>query len=189
MVNWPRDILIPILLLIALSVPRAAAQTSPQLSLTLVGQSSGQYVAPAGETTVLKMEILNAAPSAVYLLQGEAYLDPNLDGAWGQVHSEGMGNFHLGYLQSAIWTFDLPVPTKIQAANVTNGVPQVNLLIKIVYQSADGSQHVEQDAFPLGVPGATVHQQISAIWFMLAGVLGVVCISTAYGLRKRRRNR
>jgi len=187
MLNWQRTILILIIVLLAMSIPRGVAQTNPQLTLALVGQSTEQYVIPAGQATTLKMEILNSARPDVYLLQGEAYLDPTLSGTWELAHSEEMGNFHLGYLQSAIWTFELTVPANIQAANVTNGTPQVNLLIKIIYQATNEPQHEEQGVFALGVPGATVQQPHGVIWYTLTGLLIVVCLVAAYLVTKRRR--
>jgi LPXTG-motif cell wall-anchored protein len=170
-------------------IPHAFAQTAPQLSLTLVGQGTGQYVTPVGQTTELKMEILNVARPDIYLLEGDAYLDPNLNGTWEITHSEALGNFHLAYLQSAIWTFDLPMPPRIQAANATKGMPQVDLLIKIVYRTAEGSQRVEQGAFTLGAPGAIIRGQSNMIWLALAGVIVVLSMGALYGVSKRRRAR
>jgi hypothetical protein len=185
-----RNILILIIVLLAISVPHAAAQTNTQLSLTLVGgQNTTQYVTPAGQTTTLQMEILNSEKSDVYLLQGRAYLDPNLNGTWQLIHSEELGSFHLRFLQSAIWTFNLPVPTNIQATNATNGTPQVDLLIKIVYQCSGASQCIEQGIFMLGVPGAIVQKPYDMILYTAAGLLIVVCIASAYVITKRRRKR
>jgi len=183
-----RNILILIIVALAMEIPNGLAQANPQLSLSLVGQS-GEYVTPAGRTTQLKMEILNIAPTDVYLHEGEAYFDPDLNGTWELSHSEALGNFHLGYLQSAIWTFNLTVPMVIQAVNATNGVPQVVLLIKITYLNISGSQGVEQGAFALGVPGATVAQQISVIWLVFAGTVLLVSITVVYRAEKRRRAR
>jgi hypothetical protein len=185
MVNRLR-ILIPIIVILTI-IPHGIAQTAPQLSLSLVGQSTGQYVTPVGQTTELKMQILNVAPADVYLLEGDAYLDPNLNGTWEIVHSEGLGNFHLAYLQSAIWTFGLTVPARILAANATNGVPQVNLLVKIIYLPAGGSQRSEQGAFRLDVPGATVREQNNVIWLALGGVIVLASVVAAYPASKRRR--
>ena len=171
-------------------MPHAVGQAATQLSLTLVGgQNMAQYVTPAGQTTTLQMQILNSEQSDVYLLQGRAYLDPNLSGTWQLIHSEELGSFHLGFLQSAIWTFDLPVPANIQAANATNGTPQVSLLIKIIYQCAGASQCVVQEIFTLGVPGAVVQKPYDMILYTVAGLLIVVCIASAYVITKRRRNR
>ena len=189
MAGWQRNILIPIIVLLAIGMPHAIAQSHSQLSLTLVGQYTEQYVTPAGQTTTLKMEILNVAKPDVYLIQGEAYLNPNLNGTWELIHSEQLGSFHLSFLQSAIWTFDLPVPAKIQAANATNGTPQVNLLIKIVYQTVGEPRSVEQGLFTLGVPGAVVQQPYDMILYTIVGLLVVVCIAFAYVVTKRRRNR
>jgi len=187
MTHRSRDILILIIVIMAMKIPSVFAQVKPQLSL-LVGQA-GEYVIPAGETTDLKMEILNVAPSDIYLLEGDAYLDPNLNGTWELAHSEGLGSFHLGYLQSAIWTFSLTMPTRIQAPNATNGVPQVVLLIKITYLNIGRSQEVEQAAFTLGVPGATLLQQISVIWFALTGIILLASVIAVYRVKKRRRTR
>ena len=136
------------------------------------------------------MEILNTAPSDIYLSQGNVYLDPGLNGNWQLTHSESMGNFHLGYLESAIWTFDLAMPAAIQAANVTNGTPQVSLLIKIDYTTATGLQQVEQNEFLLSVPGASVQQQNNLIWLAVVGVVVLTGIgAVAYVSTKRRRRR
>jgi len=181
-----RVILIPIILFFAALLP-VLAQT-PQLSLTLIGQAAGHYVVPAGQTTQLKMEILNAAPSDVYLSEGNAYLDPGLNGTWELIHSESLGNFHLGYLQSAIWTFELAMPAMIQAANVTSGTPQVSLLIKIIYLTATGIQQVEQNDFPLSVPGASIQQQNNSIWLEAVGVVALIGIGgAAYVMLKKKR--
>lgn len=184
-----RVILIPIILFFAVLSP-VLAQT-PQLSLTLIGQDAGHYVVPAGQTTELKMEILNVAPSDVYLSEGNVYLDPGLNGNWELIHSESLGNFHLGYLQSAIWTFELAMPAMIQAANVTSGTPQVSLLIKITYLTATGIQQVEQNDFPLTVPGASVQQQNNSIWLATVGVIALIGIGGAayVTLKKKRQTR
>jgi hypothetical protein len=187
MIDWPRTILIGIILLLVVSLPHGVAQENQQLWLSLVGQTTPQFVAPAGQATTLKMQILNVGRPDVYLLQGEVYLDPNLSGTWELVHSEELGSFHLNYLQSAIWTFVLTVPVTIQAANVTNGTPQVNLLIKVLYQPAGQPQHEEQGVFTLDVPGATVQQQYNTIWYTLAGALIIVCAIATYLVTKRRR--
>ncbi len=183
-----RAFLIPIILFFAVLAP-GFAQSTPQLSMTLIGQEAGHYVAPAGQATELKMEILNVEPSDVYLSEGNVYLDPGLNGSWELIHSEGMGNFHLGYLQSAIWTFDLAMPATIQAANVTNGTPQVSLLIKVDYTTATGLQQEEQNEFPLGVPGASVQQQNNLIRFAVVGVVALACIGAVAYMSKRRRPR
>jgi hypothetical protein len=134
------------------------------------------------------MEILNIAPGDIYLSKGDAYLDTALNWSWQLVHSEGMGNFHLNYLQSAIWTFNIAMPANIQAANTTNGVPQVVLLTKITYLAADGSQHVQQGQFVLNVPGATVQHHYDTVWLAVVGVVAVSCVgAAAYRLAKGKR--
>ena len=187
MADWQR-ILIPIIVVLTI-VPYGFARADPQLSLTLVGQGTGPYVTPAGLTTELKMEILNVAPSDVYLLEGDAYLDPSLNGTWEIAHSEPLGNFHLAYLQSAIWTFGLAMPPRIQAANTTNGMPQVDLLIKVTYLTSGGSQRVEQGAFTLDVPGATVRTQTNVIWLAIVGGIAIVSVAALSRVSKRRRTR
>jgi hypothetical protein len=99
-----------------------------------------------------------------------------------------MGSFHLSYLQSAIWTFDLAMPAKIQAANLTNGSPEVTLLIKITFLTSSTLQLEEQGEFALNVPGATVQQQNSWIWLAIAGVIAVMCVgAVVYRLERRKR--
>jgi len=187
MVNWSRNILILIIVTIAVTLPQTHAQTPPALSLTLIGQVGPQYVTPAGQTTELKLEIVNMAPPSILLLQGEAYLEPNLNGTWQLIHAESMGSFSLTYLESAIWTFNLAMPSYIRAANVTNDVPQVDLLIRVHYQVVDGPQRADQREFLLGVPGATLQAPNNQIWFALAGIIAVVTIAVVYGVMKRRR--
>jgi|GEM_PF-3025524 len=182
-----RVILIPIIIFLAV-LPPGLAQTANQLTLTLIGNGAGPYITPAGQTTQLKMEILNEAPSDVYLLEGNVYLDPGLTGSWELVHSEGLGNFHLSYLRSAIWTFDLAMPAEIQAANLTNGSPEVALLIKITFLTSSNLQREEQDEFALNVPGATVQQQNSWIWLAIAGLSAVMCGgAVVYRMERRKR--
>jgi hypothetical protein len=187
MVNRSRNILILIIAIIAITLPRAYAQAPSHLSLTLIGQLGPEYVTPAGQTTELKLEIVNMAPPRILLVEGEAYLDPNLSGIWQLIHAESMGNFSLAYLESAIWTFNLAVPPNIQAPNATNGIPQANLLIKVRYQVVGGSQYADQREFLLGVPGATLPAQNNLIWFATAGIIVIVAIVVVYGLMKRRR--
>jgi hypothetical protein len=167
-------------------MPHATAQTNPQLSLTLIGLNSPQeYLTPAGKTTTLQIEIMNNARSDVYLLQGQAFLDPSLNGTWTLMHSEDLGQFHLRFLQGAIWTFDLTMPAIIKATNSTNGTPQVNLLIKILYQTSAAAANVE-DTFAVGVPGAIVQQPSNMILYTLAGVLVLICVVAAYVVTKKR---
>lgn len=120
----------------------------------MIGNGAGPYYAPVGQTTQLKIEILNLGPSDVFLVRGEAYLDPDLNGNWLLTHSEDLGNFHLTKLESAIWTFELPMPSHVRAQNITSGVPQVELLAKIMYSTADGKQQSADGQFLLSVPGA-----------------------------------
>jgi hypothetical protein len=133
------------------------------------------------------MEILNTGMSDVYLVQGEAFLDPDLSGAWQLVHSEVLGSFHLNFLQSAIWTFDLTVPAEIHAVNATNGTPQVNLLVKIIYRIVGQREREEQSIFALGVPGAIVHQSYNLIWYALSGAVILISVVAVYIFTRRRR--
>ena len=189
MFGSPRNILILFIVILATRIPQGAAQTPPQLSLRLVGQTSGEYVAPAGQTTELKVEILNSMHSDVYLVEGYAYLDPNLNGTWWLAHSDGLGGFHLSYLQSAIWSFDLAVPANIQAINATNGVPQVVLLIQVAYAATSVKQLQQLAEFTLSVPGATLRQPINTFWLIFGGIVAVICVGAVYGRARRRRPR
>jgi len=150
------------------------AQTNSQLQLSMIGQGTGPYYASAGQTTQLKIEILNLGPSDVFLVRGEAYLDPDLSGNWQLNHSEELGNFHLAKLQSAIWTFDLQMPSQIQAQNITNGAPQVELLVKIVFLTTEGQQESTNGLFLLIVPGAASNQTDYTIYLILLGLAVVV---------------
>jgi hypothetical protein len=176
-------VLIPVLLL--MGVLSAYAQSVPQLELALVGKV-GEYVAPAGQVTKLQLEILNRGPGDVYLVQGEVYVDPDLSGNWQLIHSEDTGNFHLKYLESALWTFDLNMPSAISAHNQTNGFPQVGLLIKIIYSTSQGEQSASSE-FELSVPGASVQGNYTWLWFAVSGtVAGIVAMALVYRRISRR---
>jgi len=156
------------------------AEVDAQLQITMVGNGTGPYYAPVGQSTQLKMEIFNLGPNDVFLIQGEAYLDPELNGNWQLAHSEDLGKFHLAKLESAIWTFELQMPSRIQAQNLTNGVPQAELLAKIVYSNTDGKQHDATTQFLLSVPGAAIKQTDYSIYLIILGLtvvaIGVVIV-------------
>jgi hypothetical protein len=163
-----------IISLIILAVSLASAQPTLNLQIIMIGSGQGPYYAPAGQTTQLKVEIFNPGPGDIYLNRGDEYLDPSLSGNWQLIHSESLGNFHLTKLTSAIWTFNLTVPPSAQASNATNGVPQVVLLIKITFSTANGQVQVEQAEFQLSVPGAVVTQLNQVIWIVGAAVVVLV---------------
>jgi hypothetical protein len=161
-------------------------QGQPQLQIAMVGLGSGPYLVPAGQISQLKFEILNIAPQDVYLIQGDVYLDPNLNGSRVNVHSESLGGFHLNFLESAIWTFNLEMPSQIQAANATNGVPQVVLFIQVTYVTGGGLQGTEQKQFLLNVPGASVAQPNALTWVAaIALVIVLVACVVAYRAYKK----
>ena len=174
-----RDILlifVPVFL--ALSFLPWSAAAPQHLQLLMVGNGRGPYFATVGQSSELKMEILNIASDDVYLVRGEVYLDPSLGGALQLIHSEDMGSFRLSYLRSAIWTFNLTMPSHVQAQNTTNGVPQVVVSIQIVYSTANGQQQTEQGQFVLSVPGATVRHPDYSIWFGV-GLIAVLVLFIA----------
>lgn len=154
----------------------------------MIGNGAGPYYAAAGQVTQLKVEILNLGPDDVYLIKGEAYLDPNLSGNWQLTHSEDTNNFHLSRLQSAIWTFDLAMPANIEAANSTNGVPQVILLIQIIYSTARGQNETASKQFSLSVPGATLKHTGYWIWLLLAGISAALLAAVLF-IRIARRSK
>jgi hypothetical protein len=166
-------------LLLALSLSTGFAETSQHLQLLMIGNGQGPYYAPAGQSSELKMEILNVARDDIYLTRGEVYLDPNLSGTSQLIHSEDLGNFHLSYLSSAVWTFDLTMPQNVQAQNATSGVPQVVVSIQIVYSTANGLQQTQQGQFALSVPGANVRQPDYSIWFVGMGMICVIALFIA----------
>jgi hypothetical protein len=171
-------IFVPVFLALSFSPWSAAA---PQrLQLLMVGNGRGPYLAAVGQSSELKIEILNIASDDVYLIRGEVYLDPSLGGALQLIHSEDMGNFHLSYLRSAIWTFNLTMPSNVQAQNATNGVPQVVVSIQIVYSTANELQQTEQGQFALSVPGATMRQPDYSIWFGVAAITVLVLVILAF---------
>jgi len=161
------------------------AQTNAQLQLTMIGNGAGPYYAPAGQTTQLKIQMLNLGPGEVSLVRGDVFLDPNLSGNWQLIHSEDTGNFHLAKLESAIWTFDLKVPQQIQALKVTNGLPQVEMLVQIVYSTTQGQQ-TTNGQFLLSVPGAETKHADYSIWFIFLGLAAI--ITAAVILRRKLRS-
>ena len=154
---------------------------SSQLQIAMIGQGAGPYVVPAGQVSELQLEILNVAPEDVYLIHGDAYLEPNQNGTWVIIVSQSLGSFHINFLQSAIWTFNIEMPSMIQASNATNGVPQVVLLIQITYLTGGGLQETQQKQFLLSVPGATVGQPYALTWIAaIAIVIVLVACIVAY---------
>ena len=184
--RYPHLLLISIFLL-SLSLQAVFAQSSSQLQITLIGSGTGQYYAPAGEDSSLMVEILNHGPGDVYLIRGEAYLDPNLSGNWQLVHSESTDNFHLNYLQSAIWTFNLTMPSNILAVNETAGIPQVDLQLHIVYANSQGQQGTSIAEFSLNTPGAIMQQPNYSNWLILIAVVAIVFFSGVVYYRKVRK--
>ncbi|HKM50455.1 MAG TPA: hypothetical protein VJZ75_04685 [Candidatus Bathyarchaeia archaeon] len=172
MARYPLILLILVTIL-AVSNSQSFAQTSPNLQLALIGQ--GPYQIPTGQATELKIEILNEGPGGVNLVRGEVYLDQDLGNNHQLLHSETLDNFRLDYLQSAIWTFKLAMPTNVQALNMTDGIPQVNLLIRVMYSSSQNQELMSNTNFALGVPGAIMKQADSA-WFILAGVFVLIIV-------------
>jgi hypothetical protein len=171
-----------------LNASHVVGQTPPRLEITMIGLEPGTFVVPVGQTAELKFEILNGAPGDIYLVQGDASLDPNLSGNWVVVHSESLGDFHLGYLESAIWTLDFQMPAQIQAANQTNGLPQVALMIQVTYSTGSQLLQSQQQLFTLNVPGATVAQPNTLSW--VAGIAAViVLVATLIAIRAYRKNR
>jgi len=175
--------------LLSLSAQTVFAQSSSQLQITLIGSSTGQYYAPVGQNSSLMVEILNRGPGEVYLVRGEAYLDPDLSGNWQLVHSESTGNFHLNYLQSAIWTLNLAMPSSILATNATGGVPQVALQLHIVYANSLGQQGIAVAEFILNAPGATMQQTNYSDWLILIALGAIVVVSGVAYYRKTRKSR
>jgi hypothetical protein len=187
MIRCHSPVLVLAVMIFAIGISASFAADAPHLELSMIGSGKGPYSAPAGQTTQLMFEILNNGPGEVFLTRGDAYLDPNSNGKWQLVHSESMGNFHLDYLQSAIWTFDLTMPPGIQAPNATNGVPQVVLRIHIIYSGVDGVQQTEQKQFPLSVPGAIVQRADYSALIVVGGVLAVsaLCVLLYRHVSKR----
>ena len=183
-----RRLIILLLIVVSLFTIRTViyAQPVPQLQLALIGEGAGPYYTPLGQTTQLKLEILNSGPHDVYLVRGETYLDPTLSGNWKLVHAEDTGNFHLANLQSAIWTFDLIMPSSIHAGNVTNGVPQVNLLIEIIYSTDQGLQLNAKHLFSLSVPGANVENVDYWFWSLPVGLAIVAIMVLVYRKKLKR---
>lgn len=172
-----RSLLFVLLVVLICSCSSALfAQSGSQLQLTMIGNGAGPYYAPVGQATQLKLEILNLGPGDVFLVRGEAYLDPELSGNWQLAHSEDLGSFHIAKLDSAVWTFELSMPSHIQAQNVTNGVPQVELLAKILYSAADGKQQSADALFLLSVPGAASTHADYSVYLIILGFVVVALV-------------
>lgn len=182
--------LLPVLIVavLAANVSVSLAQVAPRLELAMVGNGQGPHYAPAGQATQFKIEIFNLGLGDVRLIRGEAYLDPNLSGIWQLVFSEDMENFHLNDFRSAVWTFDLAMPPSIRAPNATNGVPQVVLLIRTIYSTANGLQQTEEGQFALSVPGAIVQQADYTTQLVVVGAVVVLVLGVlAYRRRSKRK--
>jgi uncharacterized integral membrane protein len=177
-----RFIILVLVTILAVSNSQSFAQTSPNLQLALIGQ--GPYQVPTGQATELKVEILNKGPGGVSLVRGEVYLDQDLGNNHRLLHSETLDNFHLNYLESAIWTFKLAMPTNVQALNMTDGIPQVNLLIRVMYSGSQNQELMSNINFALGVPGAIV-KQADSTWFILVGVSVLIIIVVALAFWRR----
>ena len=162
-----------------------SAQEHSQLQLTLVGSSTGEYSAPAGKNTVLMVEIFNNGPSDVYLIRADAYLDPNLTGNWQLVQSDNTDNFHVPYLRSAIWAFNLTMPSNIVAPNATSGIPQIELQLRITYSMAL-LQHTASTQFLLNAPGATLREVNYSMWITPVVVIALAVAAGAIYYRRTR---
>ena len=163
-----RLIILPVLLMILfLSASRTLAQTNPRLELLLIGP---ELQAPTGQLTELKMEILNGRPGGVSLVRGEVYLDPDLNSNWQLILSESLGDFHLNYLESAFWAFKLSMPSRVQASNATNGIPQVDLFVRIIFMDPQNLQLTSEGHLPLSVPGAVMRQVTNWAWVAVTAV-------------------
>ena len=180
-------LLVVLVIFVMLNASLVLGQSPPQFQIVMIGQGQGSYVVPAGQTSELKFEILNIAPQDVYLIQGDVFLNPNLNGSWVDIHSESLGGFHLNFLESAIWTFNLEMPGKIQAANATNGLPQVVLLIQVTYLTGGGLQQTQQKQFLLSVPGANVGQANALTWVATIAV-AIVLVGCVLAYRAYRKN-
>lgn len=167
-----------------LLIPFSFAQPAPHLQVIMIGNGSGPYHVPVGVSAEFKFEIFNAGPGDVYLDDGFAYLDPNLNGNWLLVHSESLGHFHVSELRSAIWTLNLTVPMNVQASNATNGIPRVVLLLKITYSTTSGLQ-TEQGVFLLNVPGAALRGPNYLPW--IAGIMMVAVVVVLGGMLHSKR--
>jgi uncharacterized integral membrane protein len=165
-----RLIILVLVTLLAVSNSQSFAQTSPNLQLALIGP--GPYQVPTGQATELKVEIMNEGPGGVNLVRGEVYLDQDLGNNNWLLHSDTLDNFHLDYLQSAIWTFELAMPATVEALNMTDGVPRVNLLIRVMYSGSQNQELMSNANFALGAPGA-IMKQADSTWFILVGLVGV----------------
>ena len=182
-------VLVVLAIFVMLNASLVHGQAPPQLQIVMIGQGPGPYVVAAGQTGELKFEILNIAPQDVYLVQGDVFLDPNLNGSWVDIHSESLGGFHLNFLESAIWILNLEMPGKIQAANATNGIPQVVLLIQVTYLTGGGLQEIQQKQFLLNVPGASVGPSNALTWVAAIAVVVILvgCVLAYRAYRKSQR--
>jgi len=177
-------VLVVVFLIVNASLVNGKSPT--QLQIVMVGQGQGPFLVPAGQTTELKFEILNVASMDVYLIQGDVFLDPSLNGSLVDIHSESLGNFHLNYLQSAIWTINLEMPSKIQAVNSTNSYPLVVLVVQVTYSTAIGLEESQREQFALSVPGANVGHPNTLTWVATVAVV-IVLVASVLAYRAYRK--
>lgn len=148
------------------------AQT-PLLKVVLIGPRP--YQAPTGQATEMMVEILNSGPGEVSLIRGDIILTPT-PGYNLLLHSESLGNFHLDFLQSAIWTFNLTMPNTMQVVSLTGDVPQSNMLIRVTYSSPRFQELTSNANFDLGVPGATLKHTDDSTWLLILAIV-ILCLT------------
>jgi hypothetical protein len=76
------------------------------------------------------------------------------------------------------------MPANVQALNMTDGIPQVNLLIRVMYSGSQNQELMSNINFALGVPGAIV-KQADSTWFILVGVSVLIIIVVALAFWRR----
>jgi len=177
-----KRLLLSVLIFLTLSSTTVFAQPSQRFEFSFIG--SGHAL--AGTASEMKLEILNGGPGDVKLERGEIYLDADLTNDWRLIYSESLGDFHLDYLQSAIWTFKLPMPSSVQASNVTSGTPQVDLVVQIVFRDARNLPLTSNDHLSLGVPGAILKQAGNSGWIIFVTTTLIV-IAVCILLLKRKK--
>ena len=132
--------------------------TVPSLQLGQTWSGSQPFTAPTGSKTTFQFTITDLGPGNLKLIRGEFYWDPSLNGNWQLAYQEDLSNYQLTQSQGVVWKFDATIPSSFVATYATNGVPQVKVIVQVVYSSDDG-QHTKNGQFNLAVPGATIKQE------------------------------
>lgn len=198
--------LILIALVSAGATSTCSAELKPQVQLSLMWEGERpshngvKYDAVAGSSNRMNVEILNLGPGSVILDTMQAYLDTNLDGVW-ELLAEEATNYPLKERESAIWKFDLPIPSNVKAPYWWNatavGIGDTTLAIQCEYRAtADGQKYTERGEFDFVILGAQVQQTTTnereprggtpdVSLFLMLAVAAAVLVVVIYAVKRK----